>query len=105
MEQRTETSTTDGPSHDERVFAALSYVWFLSIILWLLKRDSTFVRFHARQGIILLIVSIVGWFIPVIGWVTNVVVFVLVVFGFVNALAGRLWRMPVVADWAEKLKL
>lgn len=98
-------NTNSKAGQDEKLLAALSYLWILSIVIFLIKRDSAFVQFHAKQGLVLWIASIVFWFIPILGWFLNVVVLVLVIIGFVQALNGSEWKIPVVAELAEKIKL
>src|SRR6185295_3753249 len=40
---------------DERLFATISYAWIFCIIPLFMKRDSAFVQFHAKQGVIMAI--------------------------------------------------
>lgn len=96
---------TTPAGQDEKLLAALSYLWILSVVIFLVKRDSPFVQFHAKQGLVLWIASIVFWFIPVLGWILNGVVIVFVIVGFVQALNGAEWKMPGISTLAEKIKL
>jgi uncharacterized membrane protein len=93
------------PGQDEKLLGALSYLWILSIVILLVKRDSAFVQFHARQGLVLCIASIIFWWIPVLGWFLNLIILVLVIIGFVQALNGAEWKMPVVSELSSKIKL
>ena len=36
-----------------KVFAALAYLWLLSIIILFGKKENKFVLFHAKQGVVL----------------------------------------------------
>lgn len=94
-----------GTAQDEKLLGALSYLWVLSIVMLLIKRDSPFVQFHARQGLVLMIASIIFWVIPILGWFLNLVVLVVVIIGFIQALNGVEWKIPVVSTLAEKIKL
>ncbi len=98
-------TTVTEPGQDEKLLAALSYLWLLSIVILLIKRNSSFVQFHARQGLVLCIVSVVAWFLPILNIFLNLAIFVVIVLGFIQALNGARWRMPVVADLAEKIRL
>jgi len=91
-------------STDSNLMAALSYVWILSIVMLIIKKDDEFVKFHARQGLILFIASFIG-VIPVIGWFIWLVVVVLDIVGFIKALSGERYKMPVVGDIAGKINL
>ena len=93
---------------ENKVLAALSYVWILFLIPLLLKRNSKFAQFHAKQGLVLFIGEIiavfVGWF-PVIGWLFWLIVIIFAIIGFVQALTGKYYRLPIVADLADKFNL
>lgn len=93
-----------GLSSDSKLMAGLSYIWILSIIMLILKKDDEFVKFHAKQGLILFIISFVG-FIPIIGWIIALVVIILDIVGLIKALSGEKWKVPLVGDIAEKIKL
>ena len=93
---------------DNKVIAALSYVGLLVLVPLLAKRDSPFAQFHARQGLVFLIIFMVGWlvfWIPLIGWLLWLAVAVLDIVGLVKALSGQAWKAPVIGDLAEKFKI
>jgi len=100
MEEKKPTSTNS----DSNLMAALSYVWILSVVMLIIKKDDEFVKFHARQGLILFIVSFIG-VIPVIGWFIWLIVVVFEIIGFIKALSGERYKVPVVGDIAEKINL
>ena len=87
---------------DEKIVAALGYVLFF--IPLIAKPGSSFARFHANQGLLLFILSIVGWFIAgilsiiggLISMLTQVVVFVLFILGIINAVNGQRKALPVI---------
>lgn len=95
---------------DDNLIAAISYLWILSIIILLVKKDSDYVRFHAKQGVVLfgfsVALSILGFIIvlllPII-WLLDLVIFVAVIVGFIQAIQGKRYKMPVVGDLAEKI--
>ena len=89
---------------DSNLMAALSYVWIISIVMMIVKKDDKFVVFHAKQGLILFIASFVG-VIPFIGWAIWIVVVIMDIIGFIKALSGEKYKIPVVGDIAEKIKL
>lgn len=91
-------------SSDSNLMAALSYLWILSVVMIIIKKDDKFVMFHAKQGLILFIVSFI-WIIPVLGWFINIVVLIFVIVGFIKALAGERYKIPLVGDLAEKINM
>ena len=92
-------------SQDSKLFGALSYLWLLSVVMLILKKDDEFVRFHAKQGTVIFVASIILWFIPIIGWLMQIAVLVGVVIGFLKAYSGERFKMPVVGDLADKINI
>jgi fumarate reductase subunit D len=94
----------------DNIYAVLAYLWVLCLIPVLMKKDDPFVRFHARQGLMLFIIEvalgIVG-IIPFLGVVIaqigGLVCLVLSVLSIIQVLKGNQWKIPYVGDWAEKV--
>ena len=82
--------------------AAFSYVWVMSVIVYVARRDSSFVRFHATQAMILFAVSIPVWFIPYIGRYLELLVLAAAVLGFMAAAQGEWKRLPLVGRFSVK---
>lgn len=91
--------------HNEKLFAALSYLWVMSVIFLVLNRHSDFVQFHAKQGLALWLLSIVCWFLPPLGWLLNLAIMVLILIGFLEALEGNRWKLPFIGNFAARLHL
>lgn len=81
---------------ENKDMAALSYAWILAFVLYFTKRESAFVRFHAKQGIVLFVLSIVFWMIPFVNRLLELVVLALCVIGFLAAAQGEWKQLPVV---------
>ena len=92
-------------SNDSKLFAALSYLWLLSVVMLVLKKDDEFVKFHAKQGTVIFVVSIILWFIPIIGWLLQIAVLIAVVIGFLKAYSGERFKLPVIGDLADKINI
>lgn len=89
---------------DEKLWGALAYLWILSIVVLLVKKDSKFVAFHAKQGLILFVGELF-WIIPVIGWLIGLICGILAIVGLIKALQGKEWPIPVVSELAKKINL
>jgi len=85
-----------------KVICALAYIlFFLPLIACI---DSPFGRFHANQGLLLLIVAVAGnivlGLIPIIGWILmplfSLAILVFAVLGIVNAATGKAKELPVI---------
>ena len=88
-----------------KVMAGLAYIlFFLPLVVC---PTSPFGKFHANQGLILLIVSVAGTIIlsiiPIIGWlllpIFGLLVAVLAVLGIINGLTGKDKELPVIGKF------
>ncbi|MBQ7874681.1 MAG: DUF4870 domain-containing protein [Oscillospiraceae bacterium] len=90
-----------------KLLAAISYVWILCIVTILCAKDDAFARYHANQGLVLLIANIAAGivgailaFIPVVGpivaWVISIALFVFMILGIVNAATGKMKPLPLI---------
>ncbi|MBF0375588.1 MAG: hypothetical protein HQL38_18315 [Alphaproteobacteria bacterium] len=93
-----------------QVMAALSYVGVLCFVPLVLARDDEFVVFHARQGLVLWIGSMLALFalhVPVLGkWVfgfASMTILAVSVIGLVSVLMQRAWKLPVIGWIAERI--
>ena len=110
------TSSSDPDIQDNRMIAAIGYVFILCLIPLTLKKESKFAQFHGKQGLVLTIASVLLWFlnfilgmIPVLGWlilfVSWISLIVLAIMGIMNALSGKYWEMPFLGKYAREIKL
>lgn len=96
---------------NDKVFGILSYLAFL-VLIPLAVGKSQFSKFHANQGLILLIVEIVfgaiigiGAMIPVIriifiiiGSIFELACLLMAIFGIVNAVNGETKELPIIGS-------
>lgn len=87
---------------EDRLWAAASYIWFVSLIAIAARRQNAFITFHASQGLLLFVVSLLATIVPVIGQLVQLVIFVVAVCAIVQALSGKEWKLPVGADQAQQ---
>jgi uncharacterized membrane protein len=107
---RSGPAPTDVVREQDKVMLVLSYLGLLALVPMLTVSDSDFVRWHAKNGLVLTVgggiaLSIIGW-IPFVGWLTYPGWLVLIVLAIVcvyRALEGVRLRIPVVSDVADKL--
>jgi uncharacterized membrane protein len=86
--------------------AAFSYVWIMSLVIFYTRKDSRFVQYHAKQGIVLFILSIVAPLIPVAGKFLLLIVVGGMLLGFVHAAQGMYSDVPIAGEFAKgKLKV
>ena len=94
-----------------KVFAALAYLWLLSVVILFGKKENKFVAFHAKQGVILFGCIVVGWIICLIpyvrflGWLLRIACWAGMLTGIIKSLDGEKFKIPLVGDLAEKIKI
>ena len=91
--------------------AILCYLGILVIIPLLAAKDNAFVKFHIKQGLVLLIAEIATMciaIIPILGWIIAPIAWliwlVLMVIGIVNVLNGKQKPLPLIGKFAENFK-
>ena len=90
-----------------RMMAAFGYLGVLCLVPLLLNRNHPFVDFHARQGLVLWMWSVLSFFamhVPGLGpylfSTSTVMVLFLSLFGLVSVLSNRCWKIPLIATMA-----
>jgi uncharacterized membrane protein len=74
-----------------KVMGILAYIWLLFLVPLLAAPDSGFARFHANQGLVLFITSVI---LGVAGGITSTIL------GFMPIFGGFLAEMIGLAIWA-----
>jgi fumarate reductase subunit D len=93
---------------ENKVIAAIGYLWILCFIPLFLKKDSKFAKFHGKQALVLFIIDIIvaflGW-IPVFGWILWLLAIIATIVGLLQALAGKWYKLPIIGQLADKINL
>jgi len=117
-------SPGDTPTEFERWVAAIGYLFFMCFFALWKGKDSSFVRFHARQAFLLFLSEVVAFVLlviidktigrlPFLGLLIVIllqigvylIALMLSVMGFVKALFGERWEMPFFGPYTEKVPL
>lgn len=86
--------------------AIAAYILFFLPLL--AAKESPFARYHANQGLMLLIfsvvVNVVGWVVPFLGWfvigpIGNLLVLIFFILGVINAAQGNMKPLPVIGGF------
>jgi uncharacterized membrane protein len=91
--------------NSNKTMAGLAYILFFLPLL--VCPQSRYGKFHANQGLLLLIVAVVGniilSIIPIIGWILlpiyALAIFVLFIMGLVNGFTGKVKRLPIIGNF------
>ena len=96
---------TDDDISKNKIMAILSYLGILVLVPIFCAKESKFARFHANQGLILLVAEVVSAIlsnVPVIKWFTwilELAIAVLIIVGIINAAKGKAKRLPVIGSF------
>ncbi len=95
--------------------ALICYIWILVLVPLLSEaKNDPFVKYHIKQGLVLLIASIIGGaisgIIPVVGWfviapILSIFFFVLMIMGIINAVGGQEKPLPLIGQFGDKFNI
>lgn len=98
-------------SANEKFFAAIGYLGILCVVPLILERKSAFAQHHGKQGLVLLLAWLALWIgniVPLLGsiiwFLGSLAILMLIILGMVNAFQGRMWNMPVLGQYARRIK-
>ena len=94
---------------ETNAIALFSYLGILLVIPLLVAKEDPFVKFHVKQGLVLLIagliVSVFAW-VPIARWhfgiVAAPVLLVFAIMGIVNVLQGREKELPLIGQYGDR---
>ena len=81
--------------------AAFSYVWIMSVLIYASRKDSKFIRYHSKQGVVLFIFSIIFGLIPLVGKYLLFLTVAGMLLGFVHAAQGEYADVPIAGELAK----
>ena len=108
-ETKVEKKSTDAEKY--RGMAVIAYIVFFVPLLTDAK-DNAYVKFHVKQGLMVLLtsiaVSVVGSILPFLGWFLiipfgSLFTLVIWVMGVLNAINGEQKELPIVGKYADQL--
>lgn len=104
------------PGKGKNMIAIFAYLGILIVIPFLAgAKDDPFVKYHLKQGLVLLVFDVVGWVVaaffgwfPVLGWLLVflwwIVALVFLVMGIMNVLRGEEKELPWIGQYARSFK-
>ena len=114
VEANKETSNNGGDFafNEETIMASLSYLGPLVLIPFLTKKDNAFIKFHVKQGLVVLVPEIIIYVLggmifmlmPIIS-LLNLALLVLSIIGIINALQKKEKELPLIGHFAQKINI
>jgi len=107
-----ETKTEETKKKKVNPLAILNYLSILVLVPLLVEKQDEFIKFHARQGLVLFIGEIgtmfISW-IPIIGWfvgfLAGILWLVLSIIGIINVVNGKKIPLPLIGQFADRFKI
>jgi uncharacterized membrane protein len=119
MTSKNTPSVADGSStgQPDLLMCILSYLGIFALVPFFLKKDDPYISWHARQGVLLMIVGFavmaVGMvlsMVPVVNMIAmpllgllSLALFGLSIFCMVQAYQGKKWPIPVLSGFLGKV--
>jgi uncharacterized membrane protein len=107
---QTPPNTPDHVKSGKTLFGILSYLGPLVILSFLVKKDDAFVKFHIKQGLVLLAIQIILWLLSsmLMMWslwpvykIVHLAIVVLAIIGIVNVIQNKEKELPLVGGLAK----
>lgn len=104
---------THVPAADKNIaFGVLAYLGPLLIISYLIAKDDAFVRFHVRQGLVILTIDLIVWFLGMTLWILfplvsiiNIAMLIFSVLGIINVIQGKERELPFIGKYSSYFKI
>ena len=105
--------TPHNSDSDQSLFMGiLAYLGVLVIIPLLTSKENPFIKFHIKQGLVLVICEIILWvamkmfwpLMPLIG-IIQLILFILSIIGIVNVVQKQEKELPLVGSFAKNIKI
>ena len=97
---------------NQKLMGVLAYLGPLVIISFIVEKKDPFVKFHIKQGIVLLVIEIALWVAMNIFWplmpifgLLQLGVLILVIIGIINVTQNKEKNLPVVGSFASMVKI
>ena len=107
-EGSTESANSLNKKDNKTVMGILAYLGPLVIVSYLVAKDDPFVKFHIKQGLVLVVIELIVWVLSSMIWslfmfmnLINLAVLILAIFGIVNVVEGREKELPLVGQFSR----
>jgi uncharacterized membrane protein len=100
------------PIDNHTLMGVLCYLGVLIIIPYLMAKEVPFVKYHLKQGAVLIVMEIAAWVLVEMFWglwfivhLINIVTIVLSIIGIVNVIQKKEKELPLVGSYAQKIAI
>jgi len=100
------------PADNSAVMSVLAYIGILVVIPFIVAKDNPIVKFHIKQGLVLLVIEIAVWVVGTFLWMTwviwpllslvNLATLILSIIGIINVIQHKQKELPIVGAFASR---
>ncbi len=102
----------ESETREHRLYGALAYMWVLCAIPLIMKKDSSYAQFHAKQGLVIVCAWLVLWLLAwlpllniLIAFPGMVLLLAVNLLALIRAYNGERWKIPYLYDYVLALNL
>jgi len=101
-----EHSFTPQEIEEGKTMAGIAYLGIIGfLIAYLAGKENRFTLYHAQQGLVLAIASLLAA-VPVIGWfILSIAIIVLSIMGLINGFSGKVQPLPIIGKIGFKFNM
>lgn len=115
-EEKKEENKEKDDQNDRKMFAILAYLGILVFVPFFIRKDDPFVKFHIKQGFVLLVLWMFYFFVLTafpFFWAAayyllnlfSFLILILMVVGIVNVLNDKEKELPLIGRYGEKFDI
>ena len=93
---------------NKTLMGILAYIGPLVIVSYLVAKDDPFVKFHIKQGLVLIVIELIAWVLGSMFWrffmfinLVNLAVLVFAIIGIINVTQGQEKELPLVGQFSR----
>jgi uncharacterized membrane protein len=121
MEEQNSSTNAPNPTpiapmphaQNRTAMGVLSYLGILVVVPIIMAKDDPFVKFHIKQGLVLLIIDIIVWVLLggflwrlyFVAPIINLGILILIIMGIINVVNGKEQELPLVGSLAKNIPL
>ena len=97
---------------NKKLFGVLAYLGILIVISYVFAKDNSFVKFHIKQGLVLVVIELIMWVLGSMFWslwpvysIVNLITLILSIIGIVNVLQNKEKPLPLVGQFAGNFSI
>ena len=110
-EQNTNTNGVLNKDEHRTLLGVLAYIGPLVIVPLIAGKNDSFVKFHAKQGLVLLVLAIILWILLPMLWtfgpfgmfwgIIKLLITILAIIGVVNVVGNKEKPLPVIGGFSK----